>query len=256
MRRFLRATLSVIVCMAICGSVAEVAGAPRAKAKKSKSTVNCPALHLNAKGDRPLAAVTLPPTEVCAPVKRNGFLLPDPDCTPGAINPALTVTVLHDRRFSTRCVRDKATSAGRKTDTYDWYHQNHPARNTGKTQVCELDHLISLELGGADTLDNIWPQCGPARVSLNNRFFKPVIKLPAEASEAEHLALLSLLNSSTACFWLRQVAHCKGAQGINEGHKSERWEQFFQFGTTKLGGFPLPVLTPRALATAMGSYVK
>jgi hypothetical protein len=172
MRRFLRATLSAIACLAMCGSVAEVAGAPRAKAKKSKSTVNCPALHLNAKGDRPLVAVTLPPTEVCAPVKRNGFLLPDPDCTPGAINPALTVTVLHDRRFSTRCVRDKATSAGRKTDTYDWYHQNHPARNTGKTQVCELDHLISLELGGADTLDNIWPQCGPARVSLNNRFFK------------------------------------------------------------------------------------
>jgi len=35
-----------------------------------------------------------------------------------------------------------------------------------------LDHLISLELGGADTLDNIWPQCGPSGVALPQRFFK------------------------------------------------------------------------------------
>jgi hypothetical protein len=35
-----------------------------------------------------------------------------------------------------------------------------------------LDHLVSLELGGADTLDNIWPQCGPDEVSLSERYFK------------------------------------------------------------------------------------
>ncbi len=27
--------------------------------------------------------------------------------------------------------------------------------------TCELDHLVPLELGGADTLDNLWPECGP-----------------------------------------------------------------------------------------------
>jgi hypothetical protein len=32
--------------------------------------------------------------------------------------------------------------------------------------------LISLELGGADTLENIWPQCGPKGVVLRNRYFK------------------------------------------------------------------------------------
>ena len=35
----------------------------------------------------------------------------------------------------------------------------------------------------------------------------PVIKLPQGASEDEHLALLGVLNSSTACFWLKQVSH-------------------------------------------------
>jgi hypothetical protein len=45
-------------------------------------------------------------------------------------------------------------------------------RYSGEKQVCELDHLISLELGGADTLHNIWPQCGPPGVALAQRNFK------------------------------------------------------------------------------------
>jgi hypothetical protein len=36
----------------------------------------------------------------------------------------------------------------------------------------------------------------------------PIIKLPAEATEDDHLALLGLLNSSAACFWMKQV--CAG----------------------------------------------
>ena len=54
----------------------------------------------------------------------------------------------------------------------EWYNLPHPSNNSGEAQICELDHLISLELGGADTLDNIWPQCGPSGVSLPQRFFK------------------------------------------------------------------------------------
>jgi hypothetical protein len=34
-----------------------------------------------------------------------------------------------------------------------------------------LDHIVSLELGGADTVDNIWPQCGPAGVAWADRYF-------------------------------------------------------------------------------------
>ena len=41
----------------------------------------------------------------------------------------------------------------------------------------------------------------------------PVIKLPEGATEEAHLALLGLLNSSTACFWMKQVFHNKGASG-------------------------------------------
>lgn len=101
-----------------------------------------------------------------------GYPLPDPDCTPGAVNPTLTADVLRRKGFTTKCVRDAATSAHAKASTYAAYGIAHPKKNTGKTQTCELDHLCSLELGCADTLDNIWPQCGPAGVPLAKRWFK------------------------------------------------------------------------------------
>ncbi|MBK5938350.1 BREX-2 system adenine-specific DNA-methyltransferase PglX [Halochromatium roseum] len=68
----------------------------------------------------------------------------------------------------------------------------------------------------------------------------PVIKLPDGASEDDHLALLGLLNSSTACFWMKQVFHNKGGQGINEGLKAEAWEKFHEFTGTGLKVFPIP----------------
>jgi hypothetical protein len=122
--------------------------------------------------EKPMQQVDLPPSKHCIPKVSNGFPLPDPSCTPGAINPGVTTEVLQDRNFKTRCVRDGATSSKQKNTTYNWYNIPHPSGNTGQNQVCELDHLISLELGGADTLDNIWPQCGANDVELNERYFK------------------------------------------------------------------------------------
>ena len=41
----------------------------------------------------------------------------------------------------------------------------------------------------------------------------PIIKMPSDATEADHFALLGLLNSSTACFYLKQVSHQKQMMG-------------------------------------------
>ncbi len=84
----------------------------------------------------------------------------------------------------------------------------------------------------------------------------PVIKLPAGAGEDDHLALLGLLNSSVGCFWLKQVAQCKGGGGINEGHRGEFWEFFFQFNGTKVGMFPLVDLPPTDLARALDQLAR
>jgi hypothetical protein len=102
----------------------------------------------------------------------NGSPLPDPNCTPGAENPTVTLDVLRNPAFRTGCIRNCATTEQQKHVTYGWYSLTSPPDNTGPDQTCELDHLVPLELGGADTLDNIWPQCGPDGVSLNDRYFK------------------------------------------------------------------------------------
>jgi hypothetical protein len=72
----------------------------------------------------------------------------------------------------------------------------------------------------------------------------PVIKLPNTATEGTHLALLGVLNSSTVCFWLKQVCYDKGAGGIAEGVKAEAWERFYAFNGANVAGLPLPPVLP------------
>jgi hypothetical protein len=72
----------------------------------------------------------------------------------------------------------------------------------------------------------------------------PIIKLPSHATEDDHLALMGLLNSSTACFWMKQVCHNKGATS-DKGVLQADPEKFrFEFDGTKLARFPIPALTP------------
>ncbi len=74
----------------------------------------------------------------------------------------------------------------------------------------------------------------------------PVIKLPATATEDDHLGLLGVLNSSAACFWLKQVSHNKGSTVDRRGARQTTvaWENFYEFGGTKLQRLPLPAQAP------------
>lgn len=83
----------------------------------------------------------------------------------------------------------------------------------------------------------------------DGRVFKqtaPVIKLPETSTEADHVALIAILNSSTGCFWLKQTCHSKGHGGIGGGIASEEWEKFYQFNGTSVRDFPLPEGRPLA----------
>lgn len=79
----------------------------------------------------------------------------------------------------------------------------------------------------------------------------PVIKLPEGANEDEHLALLGVLNSSTACFWLKQVSQAKAGGGTGRGMQDEAWEERYEFTGTKLQEFPLPTLLPLSLGLTL-----
>ncbi|MFD5110149.1 BREX-2 system adenine-specific DNA-methyltransferase PglX [Streptomyces cinereoruber] len=84
----------------------------------------------------------------------------------------------------------------------------------------------------------------------------PVIKLPEGESEERHLELLGVLNSSAACFWLKQMSHDKGIRGEGGGFTSSEWERFYEFTGTKLQEFPLPPELPLALARELDSLAQ
>src|SRR5450756_1305412 len=90
---------------------------------------------------------------------------------------------------------------------------------------------------------------------LHNRH-APMAQLRHEASEDDHLSLLGVLNSSIACFWLKQVSHDKGSQGINEGVKAEAWERFYEFTGTTMQDYPLPRELPLGRAKALDSLAQ
>src|SRR5262245_59088543 len=73
----------------------------------------------------------------------------------------LTQEMICSADFRTGKYRDKISSPTQKAKTYAAYNMPRPSDNTGSNQQCELDHLISLEIGGADDLSNIWPECSP-----------------------------------------------------------------------------------------------
>ncbi|MFE6923811.1 BREX-2 system adenine-specific DNA-methyltransferase PglX [Nocardia sp. NPDC057663] len=79
----------------------------------------------------------------------------------------------------------------------------------------------------------------------------PVIKLPEGASEEEHLRLLGLLNSSTACFWLKMVSQDKPSNGVGRGLESEKWTVRYEFTGSNLEDFPLPDRYPEDIGTQL-----
>lgn len=84
----------------------------------------------------------------------------------------------------------------------------------------------------------------------------PLIKLPSTTGENEYISLLGLLNSSTTCFWMKQVFHNKGGGGIGGGLATEYWEQFFEFDGTKLKQFPIAQSKPTHLARELNRLGK
>jgi hypothetical protein len=76
----------------------------------------------------------------------------------------------------------------------------------------------------------------------------PVIKLPSDATEADHVALLSILNSSTSCFWIRSVTQPKTQV---TGADQEQYRVRRDIDGTKLACLPLPASRPLDLARAL-----
>jgi hypothetical protein len=99
----------------------------------------------------------LSPGQCHARSAAGGEPLPDPSCTPGAIDPAVTQADLAAticRPGYTATVRPPASATGRwKIRTYVFYGLDTGTRG-------EYDHLVPLELGGSNATSNLWLEPG------------------------------------------------------------------------------------------------
>lgn len=85
----------------------------------------------------------------------SGEVLPDPSCTPGAVDPAVT----QDNIDSTICTSGYTTTVRPPASTTDRFKVTSLlAYREAANRTIELDHLVSLELGGANSASNLWPE--------------------------------------------------------------------------------------------------
>jgi len=141
----------------------------------------------------------MPPPGTCHTGTFNGQPLPDPVCSPGAINPAVTQANIHDticRAGWTATVRPPVTVTDKiKATSARAYGLAPDARE-------ELDHEIPLELGGdpgsLTDVANLWFEVGP-------------IPNPKDAIELNHatcagLVPLVVAQTAIAHQWVTAVA--------------------------------------------------
>lgn len=84
---------------------------------------------------------------------------PDPHCTPGSYDPAQTAAKICAPGYSTKSYR--AAETGLHGTTRFKYDVAYPAYGVASGTRTELDHLISLELGGSNDAANLWPEQPP-----------------------------------------------------------------------------------------------
>lgn len=87
----------------------------------------------------------------------------------------------------------------------------------------------------------------------------PVIKLPREASEDDHLKLLGLLNSSVVCFWLKQNCYPKGGDPIGQDGarvSQQPWSDRYAFNAANVADIPLPKELPLERARTLDSLAQ
>ena len=142
----------------------------------------------------------------------NGQPLPDPNCTPGTTNPAVTQANIGSticKSGFTKSIRPAANITGREKEAN--------AKSYGLTQNLadmEYDHLISLELGGSpNDPKNLWTEPGgpdwkPADQFRND---KDDIENKLNAMVCSHQVTLAAAQNAIALDWTTALEKAKAA---------------------------------------------
>lgn len=87
---------------------------------------------------------------------RDGGQLPDPRCTPGSIDPAVTQATIR-QTICTHGYTATVRPSESQTERFK-FDVAYPAYGDPRSHRTELDHLVSLELGGSNDASNLWPE--------------------------------------------------------------------------------------------------
>jgi len=82
----------------------------------------------------------------------------------------------------------------------------------------------------------------------------PVSTIPSSVPASEWPSVVGLLNSSIACFWLKQICFPKGGDTVGkEGARVRKlmWDVYYEFDSTKLKQFPIPAEKPINISDAI-----
>ena len=211
-----RAALAVlaalsVVCLAGCLPPGTSASGPSAGASAAAGNL-----------DTEDSNAPMPAANACHVGQEDGQELPDPRCTPGAINPNVTQANIG----STICVSGWTKTVRPPTSvTNKMKRESDQSYGLSTSTSGEYDHLISLELGGApDDPRNLWIEPGKIpnpKDTVENRLSAAVCSnlIPlATAQQAiagdwpKALATAGLTTSGTVCL-VAQPTRCAGKKG-------------------------------------------
>ncbi|HUZ27509.1 MAG TPA: hypothetical protein VMV07_27475 [Streptosporangiaceae bacterium] len=170
------AVVAAVLGLCACGGPSTAVGFPSSAATPAAATASHRAHHARAhrqEAARPHRArhhrvvagrllAAHDPGEVTGTVTgpcqtRDHGQLPDPSCTPGAFDPAVTQANIQSTICQTGYT-DSVRPPESQTETFKW-NVAEPAY--GQQNVSgELDHLVPLELGGANDAANLWVEAG------------------------------------------------------------------------------------------------
>lgn len=165
LRRMILAATLLFVMMLIVFDLADATftaafGRPRPTASESTAALgSVPALRSMETPGIVVDDMALDP-DSCNPVVVDaalGLVRPDPRCTPGAIDPRvrqdnIDQTICRSGFTARSDVRPPSSATNKaKARSLDAYGMTY-------ARTIEFDHLVSLQLGGASTVSNLWPE--------------------------------------------------------------------------------------------------
>jgi hypothetical protein len=130
-----------------------------------------------------------PAPGICRATGQGLYALPDPHCTPGALNPAVTQATIEQ----TICVSGYTRTIRPAESITEPEKQASMAAygDSGSMSGYEYDHLVSLELGGAaNDPRNLWPEPGASpnpKDAVENALHDLVCSGQMPLAQAQHI---------------------------------------------------------------------